>query len=344
MREQVAVNQALPSPGGRGKFALLLLGLAIVSFLLAPFVMASDLPRQVRGGLGALLMFGLPMALVLAIVALVGQPAFVFFKRMSGQASPPAEVASTRYRIGALLVWACILLSWLEPFLSSKLEVLDTRRFLFGGLADALVLVGLCLLGGAFWDKLHALFVQESRVVPPDDGPVEASAELVEIGWRFWVGVAMLGSMVVALCLIPLASSMGRTTAEVAKLTGIVLIANKVLLFGAIAVMGKSGYNHLKGIVGGFLGKFAPARQVSPGRYQLGLVLFLVPIFMTWIQPYITGFLMPGSVWGFLQELALELLIVIGLFMLGGEFWDKFKALFNSRAKVEFPGRTGRLA
>jgi hypothetical protein len=281
---------------------------------------------------------------MLAVVAMVGQPAFAFIKRMVGQDGPPAEVGSTRYRVGAVLVLACILLSWLEPFLSSKMEVMETRRFLLGGLADGLVLVGLCVLGGAFWDKFHALFVQEARVIPPDDGPVTASAELVEIGWRFYTGVAMLASMIVLLALIPITSGMGWETAKVAKLTGIVLIANKVLLFGAIAVMGKSGYNHLKGIVGGFLGKFAPARQVSPGRYQLGLVLFLVPIFMTWIQPYITGFMLPGSVYGFLQELALEVLVLVGLFMLGGEFWDKVKALFSSRARVEFPGRTGRLA
>jgi hypothetical protein len=45
-------------------------------------------------------------------------------------------------------------------------------------------------------------------------------------------------------------------------------------------------------------------------------------------------------VFGFLQERSLEVLLLIGLFMLGGEFWDKLRALFQHRAKVEFGAAT----
>jgi len=57
---------------------------------------------------------------------------------------------------------------------------------------------------------------------------------------------------------------------------------------------------------------------------------------MTWIAPYIGGVVRPGSVYGFLQDLALEALLLVGLFLLGGEFWEKVGALFRQRAKVEF--------
>ena len=137
--------------------------------------------------------------------------------------------------------------------------------------------------------------------------------------------------------LIPLASAAGWSTAKVASLSGGIFIANKVLLVGAIAIMGKPGFNYLKQLLFGFFRKFGPPKQVGRGRYRLGLIMFMVPMLMTWIAPYVTGLLRPGSVYGFLQEVSLEVLLLVGLFMLGGEFWDKMRALFQHRTKVEFP-------
>jgi hypothetical protein len=42
----------------------------------------------------------------------------------------------------------------------------------------------------------------------------------------------------------------------------------------------------------------------------------------------------------FLQNLPLELLLLVGLFLLGGEFWDKVRALFRQGAKVEIVPET----
>ena len=58
---------------------------------------------------------------------------------------------------------------------------------------------------------------------------------------------------------------------------------------------------------------------------------------MTWIAPYVTNLLETGSLFGFLQGLSLEALLLVGLFLLGGEFWDKLRALFNHRARVDIP-------
>jgi hypothetical protein len=344
MSEEFAVRQETVSPGWRPKFGLLLFILAIVSPLLAPLVAATDLPQETRRALAGLLLFGLPMALMLVVVALIGKPAFAFIKRRLAwqDDAPPAAVGVTRYRIGLVLVLLAVLVSWLEPFVSPHVPVMAERRVLIGGLADGFVLVGLFVLGGEFWDKLHALFVHDARVAPePAAGPVVATAELVELGWRFYVGVAVLLCSVLSWGLIPIASAAGWNTTQMASLTGGIMIANKVLLIGAIAIMGKPGFNHLKGLIFGFMSKFAPAQQVSRGRYQLGLILFMVPMLMTWLAPYIGGLVLPGSVYGFLQDLALEVLLLIGLFVLGGEFWEKVRALFRHRAKVEIPGRIG---
>jgi len=277
------------------------------------------------------------MALMLAVVALAGRPAFAFIKRlMPGQDTAPAEVGLARYRGGGVLVLLGVLASWLEPLLSPHFPELAARRVLVGSLADGLVLVGLFVLGADFWDKLHALFVHDARVAPGPDGRRETPPDVVRVTWRFYAGVVILVCSFGSWSLVPMASAAGWSTTQIASLSGAIFIGVKVGVIGAAAVMGKAGFNYLKLVVGGFLGRFAPARHVSAGRYQLGLFLFLIPLLLTWIAPYVGGFVRLGSVYGFLQDLALEALLLVGLFLLGGEFWEKVGALFRQRAKVEF--------
>lgn len=341
MSEQSAVSRTSVSPGWRPKLGVLLLIAALVSLVLMPLVVASDLPREVRGALGGLLLFGVPMALMLVVVALIGQPAFAFIKRrIARQDAPPSRVGITRHRIGLVLVIVAILVSWIEPLVSPSFPGIAARRVLIGGVADGFVLIGLFVLGGEFWDKLHALFVYNSRVLPESAAQAAATAEPVQVNWRFFAGVGLLLCTVLSWGLVPVASAAGWSAAKVASLSGGIFIANKVLLIAAVAIMGKPGFNYLKQLIGGFFRSFGPAQQVSRSRYRLGLILFMVPMLMTWIAPYVTSLLRPGSMYGFLQELSLEVLLLIGLFMLGGDFWDKLRALFKHHAKVEIPPET----
>lgn len=194
MSEQLAMRQTSVSSGWRAKIGLVLFILALVSPLLVPLVLATDLPREVRGALAGLLLFGLPMALMLTVVASIGQPAFAFIKRrIARQDTPPSAVGATRYRIGMVLILIAVLVSWLEPFVSPNFPEIAARRVLIGALADALVLVGLCVLGGAFWDKVHALLVHDARVAADaPTGAAAATTEAVKVGWRFHAGVALI--------------------------------------------------------------------------------------------------------------------------------------------------------
>jgi hypothetical protein len=247
-----------------------------------------------------------------------------------------------RYRIGLVLLIIAALVSWLEPFVSPHFPEIAARRVLIGALADGMVLISLFVLGGEFWDKVHALFVHNARVVAdsPAAGKVAATPEAVQVGWRFYVGVAIIVLSVSSYLLVPAASAAGWSTKQIASLTGAILICVKLGWITAAAIMGKAGFNHLKRLLFGFFRKFGPPQQVGRSRYVLGLILFMVPVLMTWVAPYVTGILRPGSVFGFLQERSLEVLLLIGLFMLGGEFWDKLRALFKHRAKVEFVAET----
>jgi hypothetical protein len=92
----------------------------------------------------------------------------------------------------------------------------------------------------------------------------------------------------------------------------------------AIALMGKPGFQQLKGIFFGFIKKYGPPERVTRNRYRFGLILFIFPLLMAWTLPYIVTFSIAGDV-----------LFVSSLFVLGGEFWDKLQALFVYEANVE---------
>ncbi len=102
----------------------------------------------------------------------------------------------------------------------------------------------------------------------------------------------------------------------------------------AVAIMGKPGYIHIKGIFLKYLRKLAPSGAVSRSQYRLGLFLFSAPLLFGFLSPYL------GSYFDFFQEVPLwfhslwDMIFIIGIFILGGDFWDKLSGLFNYDVKV----------
>jgi hypothetical protein len=305
-------------------------------------LVATDLPSNVRVPLAGLLLFGLPMALMLVVVALEGQPAFLFLtRRIAKRDMLPSPVSVVRYRIGLALLTIPIIVSWLMPLLSAHVPEIAARRTFIGAIADGVLLVSLFVLGGNFWAKVHALFVRDARVAPEISaaGGVAPNLEPVQLGCRFYLGSGVFIAAQAGWLLVPIASASGWSTARIATLSGGVFVANKIGLVSAIAILGKPGFNHLKRLLFGLLRKVGPPQQVGRRRYNVGLILLMVPALMTWVEPY-AEILGPRSVYQFLQDLPLELLLLVALFLLGGEFWDKIRALFKLAAKIEIVTET----
>ena len=337
MSEPFVPIQTSVSPGWRPKAGLFLFIFALVSPLLAPLVLTTDLPREMMVAIAGLLLFGLPMALMLAVVALLGEPAFLSLRsRIAKKSLPPSPVSVTRYRIGLVLLTIPVVVSWTTPLASVHVPEIGTRRVFIGAAADGVLLLSLFVLGGEFWGKVHALFDYHARVVAdiPVAGGVASIPEKVRVGRRFYMGAAVFTGAETAWLLVPIASVAGWSTSQIASLSGGVFVVNKVGLITAIAIMGKAGFNHLKRLLFGLLSKLGPPQQVSHRRYRLGLILFMVPVLMAWVEPYADAILGQGNTHRFLQDLPLELLLLVALFLLGGEFWDKVRALFRHGAKI----------
>ena len=166
----------------------------------------------------------------------------------------------------------------------------------------------------------------------------ERAAETPAVAdWRFRLGGALFAlSLIGPPVFIPLVVALEFSAAMTASITGVVLVGAEVLLVAAAAVMGKSGFACIKNRVFGFLKQYGPPKVVSGFRYTIGLVLFFIPFLFGWLAPY-TGALIPGYEGNEIVIAVIgDVTLLVSLFILGGDFWDKLRALFFHDAKAVF--------
>jgi hypothetical protein len=154
--------------------------------------------------------------------------------------------------------------------------------------------------------------------------------------WRFKLGIAILCLMPALWLLVFVAAAADVPASTIAAITGALFIVNKVLLLLVIAVMGKAGFQELKQRVFGYVTGLAPNADavISPTRHRIGLVMFVLPLLSSFLEPYIDA-LAPGlrpNSWA-LQLLG-DALLIGSFFVLGGNFWEKLRALFIRTARV----------
>ena len=156
-------------------------------------------------------------------------------------------------------------------------------------------------------------------------------------GWRLKLGAALFGlSIAIPVLGVPVMASTGLSATTTASVSGILIAGAEVLGLAAVAVMGKSGFAYIKSRIFGFLKQYGPPQEVSRTRYTIGLVLFALPVVFGWIAPY-AGDMIPG----YQENLMIfaivgDLLLLVSLFVLGGDFWDKLRALFIHDTKVVY--------
>lgn len=162
-------------------------------------------------------------------------------------------------------------------------------------------------------------------------------------GWRLQLGVALFVlSIVLPLAGVPVVASLGLSVGITGTVSGALLVGAEVLGVVAIAVMGKSGYVYIKNRVFGFLKRVGPPMEVSRRRYTLGLVMFCVPILFSWVSPYASRWIPGVTTHPLPFALGGDFLLLTSLFILGGDFWDKVRALFVRDAKAQFPSPTSK--
>jgi len=165
----------------------------------------------------------------------------------------------------------------------------------------------------------------------------ERAPEKADSGWRLKLGAVLFGlSILLPILGIPAVMALGLSARMSASVSGVILVAAEVMGLLAIAVLGKPGYRYIKSRVLGFLKRYGPPRKVSRLRYNVGLVMFSVPILFGWVSIYAAE-LIPGFARDpFPYAVGGDILLVAGLLVLGGNFWDKIRSLFLYDAEVRF--------
>ena len=147
---------------------------------------------------------------------------------------------------------------------------------------------------------------------------------------RLIVGAAVFVIGFLAPLFVPLVTSSELSTAWKTTLSGLLMAGiPELFMVITVGILGKEGYQYLKGKVFAFMKKHGPPQQVSRLRYRIGLVLFTIPLILALLFPYMSHhftFLEKIESW---INIGGDVMFFTSFFILGGEFWDKIRALFT---------------
>jgi hypothetical protein len=165
----------------------------------------------------------------------------------------------------------------------------------------------------------------DQAAAPPPKGRLLAGVGVFTLGW------------IATLTMVPIITASALTVSAQTTVAGIVVfVGPKLGVLAAIAIMGKPGFTYLQMKVFSYL---KPSADVSPARYRIGIVMFVAAMLSGFVERYI-GFLPPGEIVREVRySLAIDLLLLASILVLGGDFWDKIRALFIREAKARFPAR-----
>ena len=173
-----------------------------------------------------------------------------------------------------------------------------------------------------------------------DDAAPEATAP--KAGWRVKIGFTLLIASIIWPVLLPILPIFGLSGQAVAKFTGIMFVLAEVLMVSAAAIAGKEGFAYIKQRVFGLIKSYGPPQKVGVGRYKTGLVIFMLPLVYAFLTPYI-GKYIPGLAQYVLAfAIAGDIMLLVGLFLLGGDFWEKLRALFIHQAVAVIPDQLAK--
>ena len=155
------------------------------------------------------------------------------------------------------------------------------------------------------------------------------------MGWRLKLGVAIFVlSILLPVAGIPLVATLDLSATVTASVSGALLVGAEVLGVLAVAVMGKPGYIYIKSRVFGLFRRYGPPEEVSRARYNIGLVMFILPILFGWVTLYVSDWIPNLEENTFAYAIGGDMLLLASLFVLGGDFWDKIRALFVYSDKI----------
>ena len=155
------------------------------------------------------------------------------------------------------------------------------------------------------------------------------------ISARFIVGAVVFVLGFASPALIPLVVASGLPAGVKTALSGALVVGiPEIAAIVAVAIMGRQGFNDLKRMIWGLFRKVAPPARVSRTRYRIGLIMFVLPLLYGWAGPYLSAWIPEQSIERVWLAVLGDVFFIASFFVLGGEFWEKVRALFMWSAKI----------
>lgn len=118
------------------------------------------------------ILFFAPETGTLIGAAIMGKENYERFKAVVavylGRIKPAGDIGPIRHAVGLGMFLLPIVPAYIMAFKPEWLPDSSAWRWQVKLVADAIFVASLFVLGGDFWDKLHALFIREARVVMPE--------------------------------------------------------------------------------------------------------------------------------------------------------------------------------
>jgi hypothetical protein len=133
---------------------------------------------------------------------------------------------------------------------------------------------------------------------------------------------------------VPLVAMSGLSTSWKATLSGVLLLGiPEAFLLVAVAILGKPGYEEMKRRLLAVFRRVRPAGSVSPVRHRIGVAMFMLPVLVGWLHPYVILWLSELAEYELQLAMIPDAIFIGSFFVLGGDFWDKLQALFVRHAR-----------
>ena len=308
--------------------------------LFIPLVTGSNLSTEWIAVLSGVLLLGLPEVFMVIAITILGKPGFVYLKSHLWKLIRPSETVSLlRYRLGLLLLFVPIVFVWLNPYLEQVLPGLSEVRVILSLLSSALMGLSLFVLGGEFWDKLRSLFFYNMRVVQAADQLDQIQHSTTQTNNAPPTSRMLTGGMFIALSLflplfIPLLKHVPINDELRIVVSGLMFFGiPQLLMFLAITILGKAGFAYLKQHMGKLLRGLLDS-QVSHNRYRLGVLLLTTPLIVGVTWPYLSSIFDILNSYKYEIAITGDLILVVAVFVLGGEFWEKLIGLFKYQSRI----------
>jgi hypothetical protein len=166
--------------------------------------------------------------------------------------------------------------------------------------------------------------------------PVKKSCEPKNPGFRFYFGTFLF---VVSFFMLPTGLFLQQFSHEHfwrAFILSVFWAGAPVLKITSVAVLGKCSYIWIRYKFWHLFVKAIKADKVSRTRYTIGLIMFCLPIIPNYIMAYAPRFITDAYHWRLLINVAIDTIFIASIFILGGDFWDKLRALFTFTARAKF--------